>query len=73
MDWFIEFNSVFWLSMATLVFAFGGVIINGMFKSKCKKCKLCCIEIERDTQAEIEEQKLEFNNITRQPGPPEQV
>ena len=63
---YTEFNATFWLSMGTLIFGFGGVIINGMFKSKCKKCKICCIEVERDTQAEIEEQKLE-NEHARPP------
>ena len=62
MEWFQEFDSIFWLSFATLTFAFGGVVINGIFKSKCSKCKLCCIEVERDTAAEIEEQKIEIEH-----------
>ena len=52
MPFYTEFNATFWLSMATLVFGFGGVLVNGMFKSKCKKCKLCCVEIERDVEME---------------------
>ena len=58
MPWFQEFNAAFFLSMGTLIFGFGGVIINGMFKSKCKKCKLCCVEIERDIEIESKEDEL---------------
>lgn len=48
------FNSGFWLSMAALIFGFGGVCFNACYKSKCKQFSVCCglITVDRDIDAE---------------------
>ena len=60
MVWYQEFNATFWITIGGLVTAFDGVIINGIFRSKCKRCKLCCCEIERDVEMELQEEKMEL-------------
>jgi hypothetical protein len=54
MPWYDEFNSMFFLSGGTLVFALIGVIAKQCYKSKCRQVRLCCgfINIERDTSTE---------------------
>ena len=39
-------------------------VLTSLFKSKCKRCKKSCLEVERDIQTEIQEEKmeLEFKN-----------
>ena len=59
-------DDIFWLSFVTIA---SGCIIklaSMIFKSRCKTCKLCCLEIVRDTDAEQAEAELEITN--RQPN-----
>ena len=58
-----KLDSVFWLTLGGLFFAFLGVVLKYCFKSKCRKVLCCCFYIERDIEAEIEEQKLELPSI----------
>ena len=60
----VEFNSTFWITMTGLVLSFLGGTGIYFLKSKCVKCSLCfgCIEIERDADAENEEEKMELEN-----------
>jgi hypothetical protein len=54
-----DFNSTFFLSLATMVFGFLAGALGYALKSKCTSVKLCgCIEIIRDVEleADIEEQ-----------------
>ena len=53
-----DFNSTYWLSMATMTFGFCGVCLAYALKSKCSKVKCCCIEIDRDIEAELEEDRM---------------
>ena len=56
-----DFNSVFFLSLSTMVFGFCSVALGYALKSKCTSVKLCgCLEIIRDVEleAEIEEQAV---------------
>ena len=64
MPWYNTFDDVFWITISGMAFGFFGAVLTSLFKSKCKKCKLCCLEVERDIQAEIQEEKmeLEFKN-----------
>ena len=52
-----NFNSTFFLSLATMTFGFCGVALGYALKSKCSSVKCCCIEIIRDVEleADIEE------------------
>ena len=48
-------NSTFYLSLATLAFAFLSGSLAYTIKSKCSSVKCCgCIEIIRDIEAEVE-------------------
>lgn len=60
MVWYTEFNSTFWLSIATMVSGALALGIRYCFKSKCDNIELCgCVKIHRDVEAEIElEEKL---------------
>jgi len=54
-----DFNSTFFLSLATMTFGFCAGALGYALRSKCSSVKLCgCIEIIRDVEleAEIEEQ-----------------
>ena len=54
--------------LITSISAIMGAIIKTIYDSKCKKCKIGCIEIERDIQAEVEleEHKEGHNEIHRE-------
>jgi len=41
-----------------------GAILKTLYDSKCKRCKICCIEIDRDIDAEVD---LEEHKIHREP------
>jgi hypothetical protein len=58
------FDSVFWITITGLVVSFLLGIINTCLKSKCRRCALCfgLIQITRDTEAEIQEEKNEIDN-----------
>jgi hypothetical protein len=58
------FDSVFWITTTGLIITFLVAIMNTCLKSKCKKCTLCCgaIIVERNVDAEVEEEKEEMEN-----------
>ena len=61
-------NGTFYLSLATLAFAFLSGALAYTIKSKCSSVKCCgCIEILRDIDAEVEleEHNMPPNNIQR--------
>ena len=46
MVWYQEFNAAFWLTLSGAMFAFGGVCLNAMLKSRCTEfhcCGLSCV------------------------------
>jgi len=53
--WYNEFGSSFWLTIAGIVSGLFGLLINACIKSRCKMVKLCCLECDRDTDAEDRE------------------
>ena len=46
--WYREFNSAFWLTLSGALFAFGGVVLQAVLKSRCKEFHCCGIGCVRD-------------------------
>ena len=68
MVWFSEFDSVFWITLATLLTGFIGLSIKYCLKSKCSNINICygCLQIDRAVeleQNEIIEMTENTNNI----------
>ena len=47
-------NDTLVMFLITTMSALAGAILKTVYDSKCKRCKLCCLEIERDVNAEVE-------------------
>tara|TARA_R110000822_G_scaffold247019_1_gene375096 strand:+ start:131 stop:373 length:243 start_codon:yes stop_codon:yes gene_type:complete len=62
-DFTIEELMIFTVSFFAGFGACATIILKTCFRSKCKTIKLCCLKCERDTQAVIEEEKLELGKI----------
>ena len=58
-----QFNGTFWITMSGIIIGFLGLTLKHCLKSKCKTCSLCfgLVKIDRDIQAELEEEKLEID------------
>jgi len=58
------FDSVFWITITGLVISFCLGIINVCLKSKCQNTSLCwgMVEVKRNIQGEIAEQKEELEH-----------
>lgn len=53
--WFHEFNSVFWLSLATMILGSFAICLRYAYQSKCEDISLCgLIKIHRNIEAEVE-------------------
>jgi len=52
------FDSVFWISIATLTFSFCGVVIKGMLQSKCDNTNICWGMITIHRRVELENNVL---------------
>ena len=59
-----QFGGSFWITIAGLILTFIGTIATYCLKSKCKSCSICfgLIQVIRDVQAEIVEERLEIEN-----------
>ena len=57
----------FWVAFLTTMTGFVLKLVSMAYKSKCKSCKMCCIEIIRDVEAEVE---LDEMRIVAAPPPP---
>ena len=59
-----EYNGTFWLSISAMLLTFVGTLTAYCLKSKCKNCNVCfgLVHIERDIQAEVEEEKLQIEH-----------
>ena len=57
-----QFNGTFWLSISAMILTFVGTLTAYCLKSKCKNCNICfgLVHIERDINAEVEEEKLQI-------------
>jgi hypothetical protein len=53
-----QFNGTFFITMAGIIVGFLGLIVKVCLKSKCKTRSLCfgLVKLDRDIQAEIEEE-----------------
>ena len=58
------FDATFWITITGLVLSFLGGTGIYFLKSKCVKCSLCwgLVEVERDADAENNEEKMELEN-----------
>lgn len=61
------FDDVFWLTLATAVFGFGGVCLQAILKSRCKEFHCCGMGCIRDVAPVGLEPDLELG---RTPPPP---
>jgi hypothetical protein len=61
--WYTEFDSVFWITVGTLLTGCIGLTVKYCLKSKCDFVKICwgIIEIHRNTEQEIDELELGEN------------
>jgi hypothetical protein len=59
-----EFNGTFWLSCLGIMTAFISGALVYAIKSRCIECNLCfgLIQIKRDVNAELQEEKFEIEN-----------
>ena len=72
--WFETFDSVFWITLATILTGSIGLSIKYCLKSKCGHINFCCgcLEINRNVELEVEEEMKEMElgvrNIRRLPS-----
>ena len=53
-----NFNSTFFLSLATMTFGFCAGALGYALRSKCSRVKCCCVEIIRDVELEADLEEL---------------
>ena len=65
MTWYNEFDSVFWITLATLLTGSIALCVRYCLKSKCTNVRLCfgCIDIDRAVELEQNEE-IEITNNT---------
>jgi len=56
-------NDTIIMFLITSASALFGAILKTLYDSKCKRCKMCCIEVDRDIDAEVD---LEEHKIHRE-------
>lgn len=65
--WYNEFDSIFWISLGTLLVGAFGVSVKYCLRSRCENFSLCCglIQIKRrvdlETQEHLKEIELGIN------------
>jgi hypothetical protein len=62
MSWIDEYNSVFFISIATIITGSLGLCLKYTLRSKCEHLNLCCglIEINRRVDLEVQEEMKEM-------------
>jgi len=60
--WWDEFDSIFWISLATLLAGASGVAVRYCLKSKCEHFSCCfgAVSIDRRVDLEVEEHLREL-------------
>lgn len=58
-------NDTILMFLITSISAIMGAIIKTIYDSKCSRCKLGCIEIDRNIAAEVELEEHKEGNIER--------
>ena len=69
MTWYNTFDSVFWITLATILTGSIGLSIKYCLRSKCGHINICCgcLEINRNVELEAEEEMKEMElGIRRQ-------
>lgn len=53
-DWYDTFDSVFWVTIGTMTFAFLGIVIKTALASKCDNLNICwgCVTVHRVVELE---------------------
>lgn len=70
MAFYTTFDAVFWTGIATMSFAFFGVVIKAMLSSKCDNVNLCCglihihrnVELENQIELQSQQQVVESHS-----------
>jgi hypothetical protein len=67
-------DAYFWITVLTVFCTGFNFIVRYAYRSKCKRCKICCIEIERDIEVEEREDAATgpANTSSKQPSEPTQ-
>jgi len=63
MVWYNTFNDVFFLTLATALFGFGGVFLQAVLKSRCKEFSCLCMKCVRDVAPPGQEPTLDTNAV----------
>jgi len=63
--WYNEFNGAFWLTLSGAVFAFCGVCLQAILKSRCKSFNCCGISCIRDPAPAGQEPNLDLSVLER--------
>ena len=66
-SWTREYNATFFLAVGSITSASFAVLLRYIFKSKCRRFSCCGLTIERDVEAELEEQRIELQEHTTHP------
>lgn len=70
-SWMREYNATFFLAVGSITSASFAVLLRYIFKSKCRRFSCCGLIVERDVEAELEEQRIELQEHTNHPPNPE--
>lgn len=54
MKWYEIYDSVFFLTLGTMIIGVVGLIVRYSYRSRCTRIKCLCMEIERDVAKEVE-------------------
>lgn len=66
--WYDEFNSTFWLTLAGALFAFGGVVLQAILKSRCVEFRcfgVSCVREPLPADADVELDTSELQSTSR--------
>ena len=66
-SWIREYNATFFLAVGSITSASFAVLLRYIFKSKCRRFSCCGLTVERDVEAELEEQRIELKEHTTHP------
>ena len=58
--WQREYNATFFLAVGSITSASFAILLRYIFKSKCRRFSCCGLVVERDIEAELEEQRIEL-------------
>lgn len=57
MTWYQTFNDAFFLTLAGVIFGFGGMVVQSVVKSRCKECSICwgMFRCQRSVEVDLDE------------------